>query len=247
MGKKYLVEQVDEEKKKDEENKEEPSKESLVRKKEQDDSGIPQKDIDTSLKPKVEEPSEQSGQKAVIPNDPLENAKKLTEQIPPVDPVGGQPAPTVDANGKILEALSGIGSRLEAIETKVGIGAGTEQVQGAEEEDPVLEPRKETAIGNEAETPSGPSYGAKTDTSGGGIPAKDKDPKLTGKVKEPSEQSGQSDVIPDQPLEQVKQLTENLSGRKVPVGGGGQATYKEHGTVEGVMKEYVKGNQREVY
>ena len=230
MGKKYLVEQVEEEeKKKKEEEKEEPKKEQLIRKKEQENSGIPQKDLDPALTKKVEEPSVQSGQSMVIPTDPLTSAKKLTEQMPlQAEPAGG--------NAEIIALLQQILAK---------ISGGSAQGMAPEEEEPQLTPSLETvAVGFEGDTPSGPSLGKKTDIDGG-LPEKDTDKALDKKVEEPSTQSGQSMVIPKEPLSSVKQLSENLSGRKVLIGGK-SSMIKETVSVEKLMKEYAGNNGREV-
>jgi len=219
MSKKYFVEQIEDE-------EEEPKEKTKKVAKEQKDSGIQDKDQDKQLEPKVKEPSTQSGQSKVIPKEPLEKAKALTEQIP------STPVPE-EGNNEILNLLQSIDAKLTQL-----IEAQTPTV-------PSTETMKEDAIGYEGETPSGPSLGAKTDLGGGGIKVKDKDSALTPKVEEPSVQSGQSKVIPDEPLENVKKLTESLSGRKIPLGTSSDM-FREKASIESIIKDYVSGNQREV-
>ena len=220
MAKKYLVEQFDEE--------EEKPKVA----KEQGDGGLQAKDVDAAMTKKAEEPSEQSGQSDVIPNEPLEKAKALTEGVD-------------DSSDKISKLEATVKDLSTKLEQLMADKDATKKEAMDTEEEPKIdkeEPKAENAIGFEGDTPSGPSLGSKSDIDGG-LQKKAVDPQATAKAENPSTQSGQDMVIPTEPLEDVKKLNERLSGRRTMVGSYQTKGFTEAQEVENVMKEYARGNR----
>jgi len=175
--------------------------------------GILQKDEATEVVAKVEQPV-----KDVEPKEPLEKAKALTEEVG---------SPSDEVLQQILSKLNDLDARIAGLET-----AKTDGVQDQGEEPKILE---EEAIGFEGDTPSGPSLGAKADTSNGGLLDKSEDEAIKPKVEEPVKK-----VEPTDPLENAEKLTERI-GRRTFVNSAARESVSASVLIQNAMKEYTRG------